>query len=188
MFGYLRGLKPAMRAVYSNYTLVDSSNKCHQWKKVFSFPQSENLFIEFYDSDENDYMCTKKEQTLSTWKQSRTSSLQETNDEGACLESFNFSCLVSKLNVYLITIAGISVSDLTDTFRRIRDPPRGRNTCSCWYFGGCGRGVAVEKVCGRHLKYSYNVCKISSVSQEKTVSKCNRIVSLVIFNYKMFMG
>ena len=42
-----------------------------------------------------------KEQTLSTWKQSRTSSLQETNDEGACLESFNFSCVVSKLNVYL---------------------------------------------------------------------------------------
>ena len=45
-------------------------------------------------------MYTKKEQTLSTWIQSRTSSLQETNDEGACLESFNFSFVVSKLNVY----------------------------------------------------------------------------------------
>ena len=25
---------------------------------------------------------------------------KKTNDEGACLESFNFSCVVSKLNVY----------------------------------------------------------------------------------------
>ena len=25
---------------------------------------------------------------------------QETNDKGACLESFNFSCVVSKLNAY----------------------------------------------------------------------------------------
>ena len=34
------------------------------------------------------------------YKQFRTSSLQEMNDGGACLESFKFSCVVSKLNVY----------------------------------------------------------------------------------------
>ena len=34
------------------------------------------------------------------YKQSRTSSLQEMNEGGACLESFKFSCVVSKLNVY----------------------------------------------------------------------------------------
>ena len=36
-------------------------------------------------------------------------------------------------------------------------PTEGRN--SCWEFGGCGRGAgaAVEKVCGRHLKYSYKL-------------------------------
>ena len=47
-------------------------------------------------------MYTKKEQSFSTSEQSGTSLLQETNDEVACLESFNFSCEVSKLNVYLI--------------------------------------------------------------------------------------
>ena len=47
---------------------------------------------------------------------------------------------------------------------------------------------AVENVYGRHLKYGYNVCNISWVSQAKMVSKCNRIASLVIFNNKIFMG
>ena len=51
-----------------------------------------------------------------------------------------------------------------------------------------GGGGAVENACGRHLKYGYNVCKISWFSQAKMVSKCNRIASLVIFNYKIFMG
>ena len=51
-----------------------------------------------------------------------------------------------------------------------------------------GGGGAVENVCGRHLKYGYNVYKISWVSQPKMVSKCNRIASLVIFSYKIFMG
>ena len=56
--------------------------------------------------------------------------------------------------------------------------------------GGCGRGRegAVENVYGRHLKYGYNVCKISEFHKQKMVSKCNRIASLVIFNYKIFMG
>ena len=49
-------------------------------------------------------------------------------------------------------------------------------------------GGAVENVCGRHLKYGYNVCEICWVLQSKMVSKCNRIASLVIFNYKIFMG
>ena len=48
-------------------------------------------------------------------------------------------------------------------------------------------GVAVERGCGRHLKNSYNACKISWGSQAKMVSKCNRIASLVILNYKIFL-
>ena len=51
-----------------------------------------------------------------------------------------------------------------------------------------GEEGAVENVCGMHLKYGYNVCKISWVSQAKKVSKCNRIASLFIFNYNIFMG
>ena len=46
-----------------------------------------------------------------------------------------------------------------------------------------GGGGCSGNVCGRHLKYGYNVCKISWVSQAKMVSKCNRIASLVIFSY-----
>ena len=49
-------------------------------------------------------------------------------------------------------------------------------------------GVTVERACGRHLKNSYNACKISRGSQAKMVSKCNRIASLVILNYKIFLG
>ena len=49
-------------------------------------------------------------------------------------------------------------------------------------------GVAVERGCGRHLKNSYNAYKISWGSQAKMVSKCNRIASLVILNYKIFLG
>ena len=49
-------------------------------------------------------------------------------------------------------------------------------------------GVAVERGSDRHLKNSYNACKISWGSQAKMVSKCNRIASLVIFNYKIFVG
>ena len=78
----------------------DFSSKCHQWKNIFSFAQSENLLKEYEWTILLPFMYTKKEQTLSTWKQSRRSSLQETNGEGACLESFNFSCVVPKLNVY----------------------------------------------------------------------------------------
>ena len=63
------------------------------------------------------------------------------------------------------TITGISVSELTDTFRRL--PVNFDEThLGVEIFvdilvvegGGC---LAVKKVCGRHLKYSYNVCKIS---------------------------
>ena len=54
----------------------------------------------------------------------------------------------------------------------------------CWLW----EGVAVERGCGRHLKNSYNACKISWGSQAKMVSKCNRIASLVILNYKIFLG
>ena len=49
-------------------------------------------------------------------------------------------------------------------------------------------GVAVERGCGRHSKNSYNACKISWGSQAKMVSKCNRIASLVILIYKIFLG
>ena len=49
-------------------------------------------------------------------------------------------------------------------------------------------GVAVERGCGRHSKNSYNACKISRGSQAKMVSKCNKIASLVILNYKIFLG
>ena len=57
-------------------------------------------------------------------------------------------------------------------------------------FGGCwgGGGVAVKRVCNRYLKNSYNACKVSLGSQAKMVSKCNRIASLVILNYKIFLG
>ena len=65
------------------------------------------------------------------------------------------------------------------------DPPRGRN--SCWYFGGCRRGwQSKEAVVG--FENGYNACKISWGSQAKMVSKCNRIASLVILNYKIFLG
>ena len=50
------------------------------------------------------------------------------------------------------TIAGIPVSELTDTYRRIR------HDILVVVGGG---GGAVENVCGRHLKYGYNVCKIN---------------------------
>ena len=33
--------------------------------------------------------------------------------------------------------------------------------------GGVVVVVAVEKICGRHLKYSYNVCKISCFTSKK---------------------
>ena len=68
IFDYLRELKPAMQAIYSEIvTRGDSSSKCHQSKNNFSFAQSENFFKEYYDSDENELTCTqKKEQTLST--------------------------------------------------------------------------------------------------------------------------
>ena len=108
-------------------------------------------------------------------------------------------CWITKWN------AGISVSDLTVTLNFEEsfnfdatawwDPLRGRN--SCWYFSGFffffffflgGGGVAVERSCGRHLKNSYNACKKSWGSQAKMVSKCNRIASLVILNYKIFLG
>ena len=54
------------------------------------------------------------------------------------------------------TIAGISVSELTDTFRRILTLMRPDILVVVG-----GGGGAVENVCGRHLKYGYNVCKIS---------------------------
>ena len=48
--------------------------------------------------------------------------------------------------------------------------------------------MAVERDCSRYLKNSYNACKVSLGSQAKMVSKCNRIASLVILNYKIFLG
>ena len=51
-----------------------------------------------------------------------------------------------------------------------------------------GKTNPVRWGCGRHLKNSYNACKISLGSQAKMVSKCNRIASLVILNYKIFLG
>ena len=60
-----------MWAIYSEivaHTFGDSSNKCHQWKNIFSFAQSENLFKEYYDSDENEqyyYLtCTQRTDVL----------------------------------------------------------------------------------------------------------------------------
>ena len=70
-------------------------------KEHFQLCAEWSLFKEYYDSDENEpYYLTQRKNRRSTWKKSLASSLQETNDEGACLESFNFSCVVSKLNVY----------------------------------------------------------------------------------------
>ena len=62
-----------------------------------------------------------------------------------------------------VAIAGISVSDITDTFSKsvnFDEAHRGVETVVD-IFVVVGGGVAVEKVCGMHLKYSYNVCKIS---------------------------
>ena len=83
----------------------DSSSNCHpEWKNIFSLTQSENWFVENYDSDENEqsyYLtCTQRKNRRSQLKAIAKSSLQETNNEGACLETFYFSCVVSKLNVY----------------------------------------------------------------------------------------
>ena len=89
-----------MRAIYleivtRHYTFGYSSNKCHQWENIFSF----NLFEEYYDSDANE----QSEQRMN--RRSRLeSSLQEMNDGGARLESFKFSCVVSKLYVYFCLI------------------------------------------------------------------------------------
>ena len=90
-----------MRAIYSEIvTLVIILLVIPAAKNIFSFAHSENLFKEYYDSFENEQSyyptCTQRK----SWKQSQTSSLREINDEGACLEGFHFSCVVSKLNVY----------------------------------------------------------------------------------------
>ena len=93
-------LKPAMRTIYSEIVAL----VIILLVILATSATSKNLFKEYYDSDENEqsyYLtCTQRTDALDL-KAIATSSLQETNDEDACLESFNFSCVVSKLNVYL---------------------------------------------------------------------------------------
>ena len=102
-----------MRAIYSEIVtlviipLVIRTATAARERTFSGFAQSENLFKEYYDSGENEqsyYLtCAQRKNRHSRLEGNRERvhcKKKNTNDEGACLESFYFSCVVSKLNVY----------------------------------------------------------------------------------------
>ena len=62
------------------YTFGYSSNKYHQWENIFSFAQSENLFEEYYDSDENE----QSDNLTCTHRKNRRSRLESNHKRVHC--------------------------------------------------------------------------------------------------------
>ena len=101
IFGYLRKLKPAMPAIYSDRTcvrillVIPATNATSE--RTFSALRRVKTYLRstMTQTRMNSLLSlhVHKERTDALdLKQSRMSSLQETNDEDVCLESFELNC------------------------------------------------------------------------------------------------